>query len=58
MADKGEGTVHIDEHSNYLVRIPATVLHDSKFSFKHGEKVTVEIDGDHLLVSKKSDTRE
>jgi antitoxin component of MazEF toxin-antitoxin module len=53
MALTGEGTIRIDDNSNYLVRIPARILHDHKFEFNHGEKVDVELEGNRLIITKK-----
>ena len=52
MARKGRGTIYQHVKGKMYVYIPATVRDDSTFPFTPGEKVTVSIDGDKLIVEK------
>lgn len=52
MALQGKGTIYQHVKGKMYVYIPATVRDDSTFPFKPGEKVTVTIDGDKLIVKK------
>jgi len=52
MALQGKGTIYQHVKGKMYVYIPATVRDDSTFPFKPGEKVTVSIDGNRLVVEK------
>ena len=52
MALQGKGTIYQHVKGKMYVYIPATVRDDSTFPFKPGEKVTVGINGNKLVVEK------
>ena len=51
---EGEGTVFRVGKTTVAVRIPYKVMVDSTFPFKVGDKVTVSIQGDEIVVRKAS----
>ena len=52
MARQGKGTIYQHVRGKMYVYIPATVRDDSTFPFSPGEKVTVSINGEKLIVEK------
>ena len=52
MALQGKGTIYQHVKGKMYVYIPAIVRDDSMFPFKPGEKVTVSINGNKLIVEK------
>lgn len=52
MALKGKGSIYQHVKGKMYVYIPAVVRDDSAFPFKPGEKVTVNIDGNKLVIKK------
>lgn len=54
MALQGKGTIYRHVKGKMYVYIPANVRDDSQFPFKPGEKVTVIIKANKLLIEKDS----
>ena len=52
MALQGKGTIYRHVKGKMYVYIPASVRDDSQFPFKSGDKVTVSIDKNKLLIEK------
>lgn len=52
MALQGKGSIYQHVKGKMYVYIPAIVRDDSTFPFKPGEKVTISINGDMLVVKK------